>query len=70
VDENGLGPFEPVEAIPGDVVFLSTLVPHRSGPNVSHQPRRAIFYTYAADAEEGIYSRYRELKKALPHRPR
>jgi ectoine hydroxylase-related dioxygenase (phytanoyl-CoA dioxygenase family) len=34
--------FEPCPTEPGDVIFFNALTPHRSGPNLTTQPRRAI----------------------------
>ena len=39
-------PFEAVELEPGDVVFFDSYIPHRSGPNRSSKPRRALYVTY------------------------
>jgi ectoine hydroxylase-related dioxygenase (phytanoyl-CoA dioxygenase family) len=66
-DESGLGPFQVAEAEPGDLMFLSPLVPHRSGTNASSRDRRALFLTYAADADAGLYERFQSQTKALPH---
>ena len=39
-------PYEYVECAPGDAIFFDSYVPHRSGPNTSTKPRRAVFVTY------------------------
>ena len=31
---------------PGDAVFFDSFVPHRSGPNLSDEPRRVLYVTY------------------------
>lgn len=66
-DESSLGDFETVAVEAGDVLFLSGMVPHRSGANRSAGFRRALFFTYAADADPALYETYHQLKKALPH---
>ena len=40
--------WEPVEAQPGDLLAFDSFTPHRSGTNVSDQPRRAMYLTYNA----------------------
>ncbi|MGI9579153.1 MAG: phytanoyl-CoA dioxygenase family protein [Microthrixaceae bacterium] len=40
----------PVEARVGDVVVLSSLTPHRTGPNTSDDVRKAYILQYAPDA--------------------
>jgi 2-aminoethylphosphonate dioxygenase len=36
----------PVEMAPGDVLMFDSYMPHRSGPNLSDRPRRALYVTY------------------------
>jgi len=38
--------FRPLPTEPGDIVIFDSYVPHRSGPNRSSGPRRAIYATY------------------------
>ena len=38
--------FTPYPTAPGDTVFFDSFVPHRSGPNLSHEPRRVLYVTY------------------------
>jgi ectoine hydroxylase-related dioxygenase (phytanoyl-CoA dioxygenase family) len=38
--------FVPYPTAPGDTVFFDSYVPHRSGPNLSHEPRRVLYVTY------------------------
>jgi 2-aminoethylphosphonate dioxygenase len=38
--------WEPVYANAGDIIVFDSYIPHRSGPNTSDKPRRAIFATY------------------------
>ena len=40
-----------VEVPAGGVVFFTSYVPHRSGPNRSTKPRRALYLTYNAASE-------------------
>jgi hypothetical protein len=44
----------PMETQPGDIVFFDSFVPHRSAPNLSDTPRRALYVTYSK-ASEGDY---------------
>lgn len=39
-------PWRPMELAAGDVVFFDSYLPHRSGPNHSRLPRRALYVTY------------------------
>jgi 2-aminoethylphosphonate dioxygenase len=43
---------------PGDVVFFDSYVPHRSGPNLSSEPRRVLYVTYNRLAEGDQRARY------------
>lgn len=38
--------WQPMELDPGDAVFFDSYIPHRSGPNRSPMPRRALYVTY------------------------
>jgi len=38
--------WEPVPTQPGDILLFDSFVPHRSGPNLSSRPRRALYLTY------------------------
>ncbi len=38
--------FVPCPAAPGDAVFFDSYVPHRSGPNLTGEPRRVLYVTY------------------------
>ena len=55
--------WEPCDAEPGDVVFFSSLTPHRSGLNKSSRPRRSLYLTYNALSEGDLRARYYEEKK-------
>jgi len=43
---------------PGDVVFFDSFVPHRSGPNETQNPRRALYATYAIASEGDFRDKY------------
>lgn len=52
---------------PGDVVLFDSYVPHRSGPNRSRAPRRALYVTYNRASEGDRRDEYFALKrKAFP----
>ncbi|MDG2304166.1 MAG: phytanoyl-CoA dioxygenase family protein [Candidatus Binatia bacterium] len=38
--------WEPLEAMPGDLVFFDSYAPHKSGTNGSKAPRRLMYLTY------------------------
>lgn len=44
-------PWRPLELAAGDVVFFDSYLPHRSGPNRSAEPRRALYITYNRRSE-------------------
>ena len=48
---------------PGDVLFFSSFAPHKSPPNTSDEPRRAIYLTYNALVEGDFRERYYEDKR-------
>lgn len=48
----------PATLQPGDMVFFTSFVPHRSGPNLSFHPRRALYITYSAAAEGDLRAKY------------
>lgn len=61
--------WEPVPVPPGGVIFFSSLVPHRSGPNRGVHSRRALYLTYngrsAGDLREAYYeARAKEMRNA------
>jgi ectoine hydroxylase-related dioxygenase (phytanoyl-CoA dioxygenase family) len=43
----------PLELQPGDVAIFGCFVPHRSAPNRSSRPRRALYLSYNAASEGG-----------------
>lgn len=58
IDVAGALSWEPVPLPAGGVVFFSSLAPHRSGPNLSLRPRRAVYLTYNARAEGDLRDAY------------
>merc|ERR1712159_778680 len=44
-------PYKLVPCEPGDVIFFDSYVPHRSAPNNSDKPRRALFITDNKESE-------------------
>ena len=50
--------FVPCPTEPGDVIFFNALVPHRSGPNLTSEARRAIYLTYHPAADGDQRARY------------
>lgn len=61
------GSYQPLMCRPGDVVLFDSFAPHRSGPNLSSQPRRLLYITYNKASEGDHRARYYEEKrKAFP----
>ena len=56
--------WQAVEVSPCDLVLFDSFVPHRSAPNATSSPRRAMFLTYAPAAEGDWYARYYADKRA------
>ncbi|MDQ7250447.1 phytanoyl-CoA dioxygenase family protein [Dongia sedimenti] len=50
--------FEPVPLCPGDVLFFTSYAPHRSGPNRTAAPRRALYLTYNRARDGDLRNRY------------
>jgi len=50
--------FEPVPLQPGDVLFFTSYAPHRSGPNRTNSPRRALYLTYNRAKDGELRSHY------------
>lgn len=50
--------FQPVALNPGDALFFTSYAPHRSGPNRSSNPRRALYLTYNRARDGDLRSRY------------
>ena len=59
--------FVPHPTEPGDAVFFDSFVPHRSGPNLSDEPRRVLYVTYNRLAEGDHRARYyADKRKSYP----
>ena len=56
--------WRPVEVRAGQVLWFHSRTPHRSGPNTSPLPRRALYPTYNAAAEGDLRAAYYERKAA------
>ncbi len=54
----------PVEVLAGQSLWFHSRTPHRSGPNESAQPRRALYPTYNAAAEGDLRAAYYRQKLA------
>lgn len=55
----------PLPTQPGDLLFFDSLLPHRSGPNRTDQPRRALYLTYNKAAEGNRRDAYYREKRAV-----
>ncbi len=54
-------------ARPGDVAFFDSYVPHRSGPNLTAEPRRVLYVTYNRASEGDHRLRYyADKRKSYP----
>lgn len=56
--------WEPVEVRAGEVLWFHSRTPHRSGPNRSDRPRRALYPTYNAASEGDRRAEYYARKQA------
>ena len=56
--------WEPAPVRAGDTLWFHSRTPHRSGPNTSARPRRALYPTYNARAEGDLRARYYRQKAA------
>ena len=54
----------PVPLKAGETLWFHSRTPHRSGPNHSHHPRRALYPTYNAAAEGDLREAYYRQKLA------
>jgi hypothetical protein len=55
--------WEPLPTQPGDVLVFDSFLPHRSGPNRSQRPRRALYVTYNRASEGNRRDEYFTLKR-------
>ena len=56
--------WKPIEMQPGDVLVFDSYVPHRSGPNRSEAPRRALYVTYNRASDGNVRREYFARKRA------
>lgn len=56
--------WEPVEVAAGGTLWFHSRTPHRSGPNRSDRPRRALYPTYNAAREGDLRAEYYRAKAA------
>ena len=59
----------PLETAPGDLVLISSYVPHYSEPNHSQKPRRAMFLTHNRLREGDHRQAYYQAKRSDPNNP-
>lgn len=55
--------WQPVEVVPGDLLWFDSYVPHRSGTNSTDRPRRALYLTYNAASDGDLRDTYYEDKR-------
>jgi len=55
----------PLETKPGDVVLFNSYIPHRSGPNLTANPRRAFYITYNKLSEGSMREQYYQHKREV-----
>ncbi len=55
----------PLSTQPGDLVFFDSYLPHRSAPNATDRPRRALYLTYALAREGDHRAAYYRQKRAV-----
>jgi hypothetical protein len=59
--------FVPCTTEPGDAVFFDSYAPHRSGPNMSRDPRRVLYVTYNRLSEGDHRAQYyADKRKSYP----
>jgi hypothetical protein len=59
--------WQPAPVRAGDTLWFHSRTPHRSGPNTSDRPRRALYPTYNAAAEGDLRAAYYRQKAAELH---
>ena len=59
----------PLETSPGDIVLISSFVPHYSEPNRSQTPRRAMLFTHNRLIEGDHRGAYYHVKRSDPDNP-
>ncbi len=59
--------FSAYPAAPGDAIFFDSFVPHRSGPNRTGAPRRALYITWNRSSDGDQRARYyADKRKSFP----
>ncbi len=59
--------FNPIPAVPGDLVFFDAYAPHRSAPNMTDTTRRLYFATYSRASEgDHLAAYYADKHKNFP----
>jgi hypothetical protein len=56
-------PWEPLTTNVGDIVFFDSYIPHRSFPNKSNTPRRALYITYNKASDGSYREQYFQKKR-------
>jgi hypothetical protein len=56
--------WKPIEMAPGDVLIFDSYLAHRSGPNLSDRPRRALYVTYNRASAGSHRDAYFQRKRA------
>lgn len=57
--------WSPIATQPGDLLFFDSYLPHRSGPNGTSSPRRALYLTYNKASEGNVREDYYREKRAV-----
>ena len=58
-------PWSPIPTQPGDLLFFDSYLPHRSAPNLTDRPRRALYLTYNKATEGNVRDSYYREKRAV-----
>ena len=69
VDVEQLFDWRPIPMTRGDMVIFDGFIPHRSGPNNTNTPRRALFFTYNPAHIGNLYDEYYLRKRQSPGDP-
>jgi ectoine hydroxylase-related dioxygenase (phytanoyl-CoA dioxygenase family) len=56
--------WKPIEMAPGDVLVFDSYLAHRSGPNLTDRPRRALYVTYNRASAGSHREAYFQSKRA------
>ena len=55
--------WEPLLTNTSDLIIFDAYVPHRSGPNLSDNPRRVLYFTYNLKEDGEHYDEYFKRKR-------